>query len=53
MTPVAVGKVRAQLPAPGEPALRYAVDKENRTAARVARLDDVEVYPAATCGLSR
>jgi hypothetical protein len=45
--PVAIAKLRVQLTAPGEPALREAVDEYNRTAARVAGLDDVELCPAA------
>src|ERR1700730_12139879 len=45
--PVAVGQVRVQLPAPGKPALREAVDEQNRTAAGIARLDHVKPYTSA------
>lgn len=44
---VSIGQVRGHLPAPGEPTLRKAVDEENRTTTRVARLDDVELHASA------
>src|SRR5688572_4822556 len=45
--PIAVAQVRVQLPAPRQPALRDSMDEHNRTAARVARLDQMELHAAA------
>jgi len=42
---VIIGKVRVELSAPREPALRKAMDEQNRAACRVARLDQVERVP--------
>jgi len=42
---VAGGQVRVELTVPGEPALRKAMDEQNRAACRVARLDQVERVP--------
>src|SRR6187431_61067 len=44
---VAGGQVRVELTVPGEPALRKAMDEQNRAACRVARLDQVKRSSAA------
>jgi hypothetical protein len=44
---IAIGQCRMHLSSPGEPTLRKAMDKYNRTSARVARFNDVELSTSA------
>jgi hypothetical protein len=46
---IAIGQCRMHLSSPGEPTLRKAMDKYNRTSARIARFNEVELNasPAA------
>ena len=46
--PVLVGQTGFQLAPPGEPALRKAVDKQDRTAVRVTFLDHMELCASAS-----
>ena len=40
-------RIRIELPAPGEPALRVAVDEEDRATSRIARFDGMQANASA------